>query len=116
MAAYCLFNSNAKFKKHFDDFILRLGLQHVAVVPQLFYFVKYSQLGIRVVKLVDTLLVTGIPSETNSFLTNFNKELSFGTLVSGPGVLKFFGLSILQSEESSSSIHADEKLNSLECF
>lgn len=69
-----------------------------------------------VVKIVDDLWITGIPSEVKKFLTDFNKEFSFGSVVSVPGILKFYGLSIGYLDDKSSSFHADGNLNVLEGF
>lgn len=45
-----------------------------------------SQLVLVVAKIVDDLLITGIPSEVKNFLTDVNKQFSFGALVSGSGI------------------------------
>lgn len=101
-ATYGLVNATTNFQKQSDDIIINLGLQHLGVVPQLFYLIKDSWLVLLVVKIVDVLPINGITSEVKSFLFDFNKEFSFCTVVSGPGVLKFYCLSILQLEDFSS--------------
>lgn len=53
VAEYGVVSANGKLQKNADDIILRRGLQHLDVVPQLFYLVKDSQLVLLVVKSFD---------------------------------------------------------------
>lgn len=62
---------------------------------------KKHQLVLIVVKIVDDLLPTGLPCEAKKFLTAFNDEFSFGTVVCGPEILKFYVVSIIQIEDPS---------------
>lgn len=115
-AAYGLVNANAKFQSQSNDLIRSIGLSHISLVPQLFHLVEKGELVLLVAKSVDDLLIAGVPESTKKFLSRFNSRFSFRTVVSGPGILKFYGLTIEQHEDFSSSIHADDKLNSIECF
>lgn len=109
-------NSNAKFQAQADDLLLSLGLSSVTVVTQLFHLKSSGQLVLLVSKVVDDLLITGVKSYVDDFLVKFDMKFQFGSIVRGPGILKFYGMKIIQNEDFSLSIHADDKLNSLECY
>lgn len=116
LTAVCgLVNLNAKFQTQADDLLLSLGLSCVTVVTQLFYLKSNGNLDLLVAKVVGDLLVTGVTSYVDDFLVNFNKKIQFGSIVRGSGIIKFYGITIVQNEDFSSSIHADDKLDSLEC-
>lgn len=69
-----------------------------------------------VIKIVDDILLTGVDSEMRSFIINYNNKYKLGEVVSGPGNLRFYGLNITQEEDFSVSIHADDKLVSIEPY
>lgn len=66
------------------------------------------------VKIVDGHLMTGEQSEVDLFIDCLNTNSSFGTVVHGPAIFKSYGMTILQAEDCSSTIHADEKRNKIE--
>lgn len=115
-AAYGLVSSNAKFQTQADQFILEICLSHMNVTPQLFYLYRDKNLVLTVAKIVDGLIMTGLKSDVEMFLRRFDERFKLGTIVHGPGVLRFFGMTIEQFDDYASEIHADDKLNSIECF
>ena len=114
-AAYGLVN-NAKWQDQSDSLLQDLGLVQIAVIPQLFYLIKDNKLSLLVAKIVDDLLVTGLPEVVRAFLQKFNMRYKLGTVAHGPGRLRFYGMNIVQEDDFSSYIDADDKLASLETF
>lgn len=51
-----------------------------------------------------------------NFVNNFNDRFKLGGVVHGPSVLRFFGLNIIQDEDCTMTIHADDKLQALEPY
>lgn len=115
-AAYGLVNANAKFQSQADELIMALGLCHMPLIPQLFYLLKNGVIVLVVIKIVDDLLMTGEDASVNDFIERFNKKFELGTVVRGPGSFKFYGISMSQDEDLSSSVNADEKLNLIDSF
>ena len=116
VSAYGLVNSNAKWQHHSDEVMFNIGLQHLSVIAQLFYQMKDGKLALIVIKIVDYLLMTGEKSYMDNFIRQFNDKFQFGTVIHGPGILKFFGLTIIQNTDFSCTVHGDEKLMALEVF
>lgn len=113
-AAYGLVNANAKWQTQSDALLRELGLRQFSAVPQLFYIRTNDATTLLLAKIVDDFLITGVPHTVKNFLRNFNEKFRFGTISSGPGVLRFYGLRITQDDDMSSSIDGDEKLTSIE--
>ena len=113
-AAYGLVNANAKWQTQSDQLIQSLGLTQCPLVPQLFYKLSNGRLSLVVAKIVDDLMVTGEPGEVESFQSGFGKIFKLGTVCSGPGRLRFFGLSVIQAENYSTTVDGDDKLHALE--
>lgn len=68
------------------------------------------------IKNFDNLLMTSEQSDVDILIDRFNAKFSFPTVVHRPGVLKFHAMTILRAENCSSTVHADEKLNTIESF
>lgn len=49
-------------------------------------------------KIVDDLLIAGEQSLTSSIIEKIEHKLHIGTTVHGPGLLRFFGLNIIQND------------------
>lgn len=75
-----------------------------------------GKLVLLVAKVVDDLRTTGVTSYVDEFLVTFNKKFQFGSVVRGLGILKFYGMKIVQNEDILLSTHVDDNLNSLECY
>ena len=69
-----------------------------------------------VCKIVDDFYMTGTDTALRQFINAFNLHFKLGEVVHGPGTLRFFGMNIIQNEDYSISIHADDKLKQLEPF
>lgn len=116
VAAYGLVNSNAKWQHQSDEAFISLGLEHVALVPQLFCLRKDGEVTMLAVKIVDDILLTGTDSSMRLFITEFNKKFTLGEVVHGPNSLRFYGMNLIQESDWSVTIHADDKLQSLEPY
>ena len=77
---------------------------------------KNNQIVLIVAKIVYHLIMTGVKHFVDIFLKKFDDKFKFGSIVHGPGIIKFYGLTIEQFEDMSSTIHSDDKLNAIECF
>ena len=113
-AAYGLVNTNAKWQLQSDKVMTDHGLVQVTQIPQLFYLERAGTLKLLVAKIVDDLLITGTPDETKQFIKVFDSKYKFGSVISGRGHLRFFGLNILQNDDFSSTIDGNEKLEALQ--
>lgn len=113
---YGLVNTNANFQYQWDELFLDLGLRHLAAIPQLFYSVKNGSVVLIVIKIVDDLLITGETNVASKFIECFNRKFKLGTIVKAPGAMKFYGMSIIQLEDFSCTIDADDKLDAIEGF
>lgn len=60
--------------------------------------------------------MSGIKEHVSDFIQKFNARLQLGTVKLGPGYLKSYGMTIVQFQKFSCTIHADKKLNNIECF
>lgn len=69
-----------------------------------------------VAKRVDYLLETGIQNLVDQFLDDFKKRYTIGKVANGTGRLRFYALNIIQEDDNSTHIHADDKLSSLEPY
>ena len=86
-------------------------------MPQLFYAHNTDgELILVAAKIVDDIILTGKPRQTEQFLNAFNDRFKLGSIASGPGHLRFYGLNIIQHSDFSSTVGADDKLNALEAF
>lgn len=90
-AIYGIVNWNAKLQTQAYELILSLGLSSVTVVAQIFHLNKDRKVVLLVAK-VDDLLITGVKSYVEEFLEKFTKKFEFGSVVRGPDVLQFYGL------------------------
>lgn len=113
-AAYGLVNSNAKWQIMSDQVLVDFGLVQCPYIPQLFYKIQDRKLVLLVGKIVDDLLMTGVQEQVSVFIKHFNSKFKFGSVTSGPGKLRFYGLDITQHDDYTSSIKGDEKLTALE--
>lgn len=68
------------------------------------------------IKIVNDILLTGEDDTMRSFIVHFKTTFQLGKVVSGPVELQFFELYLTQKEDRPVTIHADEKLQSLEPF
>lgn len=115
-AAYGLVNANAKWQDQSDTLLHELGLHQLPVVPQLFHIIQNGQLMLLVAKIVDDILVTGVTNEVDKFLAGFDARFELGTVAHGPGSLRFYGMNIVQNEDMTCSIDANDKLSALEPY
>ena len=115
-AAHGLVNANAKWQVQSDELLFDLGLKQCQQVQQLFYRRKNGELVLIVAKIVDDIKVSGEVDFVVQFMKRFNSKFKFGTVASGPGRMRFFGINIEQAEDFTIHTEADEKLNALTEF
>ena len=115
-AVYGLLNSTAKSQVQCDYAILSIGLFQSKYIPQLFYKTNNYRIVLLVSKLVDELMVSGEPEETDSFVRKLFNLFKLGSFAHGSGRIQLFGLTVNLNEDLSSHIYGDDKLNSLESY
>lgn len=115
-AVHGLVNSNATFQTQADDLLLSILLSCVTVVTQVFYLKSNGKLVLLVAAVVDDLLATDVTSYVDDSLVKLNKKFQFGSIVRGPGIIKFYGMKVVRDGDFSSTIHADDKLGPLDCY
>lgn len=91
-----------------------LGLRHVNLIPEQFLKCENGNKILLAMKLVDVMLLTGTDDARCSFIDGFSSNLNHGDIVHSPGVLRFYALNIIQSEDLSVSNHANDRLTSIE--
>ena len=109
-AAYGLLNTNGKWQVQSDRGLLDYGLVQSKHVPQLFFKRESGKLVLIGATVVDDLKDTGAGNRYKALLDMFNSCFKLGTLNSGPGKLRFFGISTIQNEDSTVATDADDKL------
>lgn len=65
-------------------------------------------------KVVDDLMATGETDHLKQFKTRFEANFKLGTVIYGPGHIRFYGLNINQGCNFSSTIDVEDKLKALE--
>lgn len=82
-----------------DDIFRELGLQQCNFMPQLFYGHGTHNRCNVAVKIVNDILITGIPKFVEELLQAFNDRFTLGSIASGPRVLRFYDMNIIQNED-----------------
>lgn len=115
-AAYGLVNANAKWQVLSDSLFCDIGLTQLRHVPQLFYMKQDGLLSAVVVKIVDDILIGGQLDTVDKIVDQVNHKFKLGTIFHGPGLFRYYGLNILQHEDFSAEIDAEDKLSAVEAF
>lgn len=102
--------------KAFCQHFFKLGLQSVVFISQPFYLRQYRELALIVVKAFDDILVGGVFHLAHDLVDRLFKYYVLGTVVSLPGSIKCFGLTIEQDNLSELRISADDELDSIEPY
>lgn len=113
-AAYGLVNASAKFQVQPDKVLIKLGFVPAAPVAQLSLFRRDNSLTAMLAKIVDDMLLSGHSSTTDPLVEAISTPFSLGTVVHGPGKIRYFGLNTLQHEVVSIVINGNDKLHALE--
>lgn len=64
-------------------------------------------------KIGDDILSTGEQDAVNDFIKGLNVNFKFGTLVNGPGNIRFYFIKIVQSWDYTCSFNTDDKIQDL---
>lgn len=94
---------------------MSMVLFHMAVISQLFFQTRHGSVVLVVIKIVDDLLLTEEKDFAEAFSLQFDSTFKFGTVVRGPGRLKFYGISIVQFDDFYSN-NTDDKLFAINAF
>lgn len=63
--------------------------------------------------IADFILVTGEKGAVCKFLVGFDNKLKVGTIEYGTSNIRFYGMKIVQNEDSTCQINSDDKLKAL---
>lgn len=66
-----------------------------------------------VIKVVDDILLTGKSTIVDSIIEKINSRFILGTIVHGPGSIHYYGLNILQHDDYTIEVAAEDKINYL---
>ena len=113
VAAYGLVNSGAKWQHQSDELIINMGFLQSKHIPQLFYLFVDGSLRIILAKIVDDIILTGEDDDTNAFIEHFNSIYELGSVASGPGELRFYGTNVIQLDDFTIEINAEDKMSSI---
>lgn len=109
-----LANANAKSQMQSDKVLLGLGFTPGALVSKMFLIRRKDKLVAILAKTLDDILLAG-PSRTTDAIVEANgMQFSLGTIVHGPGRLRYFGFNITQHDEMSLTVDGNNKLHALE--
>lgn len=107
-------NSAAKWQHQSDEALFKLGLIQSKYIPQLFFkFNNNGEIQMLLAKIVDDIIVAGKDEVTSKLIEDFNSIFELGSVVNGPGEMRFFGTNLVQHEDMSVNINADDKLASI---
>lgn len=92
----------------------KIGLQQMAVIPQLFFKIRSLRLVLLAGKRVDDLFIFCDDALISGFLSKFNADFKLGTIEHEPSAIRFYDLNIFQNVNMSLIVDGDIKLNILE--
>lgn len=69
-----------------------------------------------VIKNVDDILITGPDEEVRQFIFELDDQFELPTITADPGHLQFYGLNVIQNENHTCSIDADDTANAIELY
>lgn len=94
--------------------LLEIGFVPVHMMPQIFVLKMKDKTIAVLAKVVDEILMKGDPLVTDPIIMMINAKFKLGTIIHGPGQIRFFGLNVQQFDDMSICVDADEKLHALE--
>lgn len=108
-ASYGLVHANSKWQHLRDDFLLSIGFEHAALLPQLFVMRRNGSLVAVGAKIVDDIILCGLVEVLLGVIDRINRHFTLGTLVHGPGSLRYFRLNLSQRSDMSVTVYGDDK-------
>lgn len=113
-ASYGLVNPNEKWQVVSDQARHDFGFSSVAVLPQLFYLNNNSgKVTPALVKVVYDFLICGETDVVDNTIRSISEVFTLGTIIHGPGLLRYFGLNVVQHDYYTITIDSDDKLNGI---
>lgn len=76
----------------------KIGIIHGKQIPKRLYIHKNGRLILIAAKAVDEIKGTGRECHINRFVGEFNKRFKRGTVVNGPGKMRFFVINVEQAD------------------
>lgn len=71
----------------------------IPLINQILYQNTYLKLSVLCGKVFDNLLSAGRAAYVKTLIEGLNRTFSLGTIVHGPGLLRFLGLNLFQSDD-----------------
>lgn len=99
VAAYGLVNASAKWQDQSDKLPHKFVLIPLAVILELYYMHKPCRLVPIVAKIVEDILIAGVDEVVDRLISDFNERFKLGTVLHGPGKLRFNGMKFNQDEK-----------------
>lgn len=107
-------NSNETWKHQNDAVFVDLGLHQIESISP--HFALFSEMGEVVIlefKIEDDILLPYLDKEIRNFITKFNDTFELGEFVHGPGDLRNYDLHIIQEDDFTVSILANDKIQEI---
>lgn len=96
-----------------DGLFLHIGLVPALLLPRLYIQRHEERVVAMVTKIVDELLLKGVPHIIPDIIVQMADGFTFGTVSQDPGYSVFFGLNIKQADNMSFTIVGDDTLNGI---
>lgn len=106
-AAYCIINANSKWKVEVDELLLNIGFMKAPLMVQLFKLSCNGPSVALLAKVVDDILLDGIPATTNAIIKHINDLFNLRSICNGPGFRLFCSLTNSEFDDISTSIDVD---------
>lgn len=114
-AAYVL-NPNAKWRVPSDALMFNTFFNVHRSYHNSFSTKKKGCVVKMLAKLVDNLHFPGFFAMTTTTIDLIEKRFELGAVPHGPGLMRFFGLSLEQKEDMTIITNADDKVNAMESY
>lgn len=97
-----------------DKVITRLyeiGLTQCRQIPQMFYIHEEKRIVLMAEEIVDDIKIARTDYHTSRFIKMFNESFKLGTVVQGPGMMRFFGINKEQADDFTIKPDVEDKFN-----
>lgn len=106
-AAYRLIISNIKRQHLSDDRLLNIAFAPTAPLLQLLVMRRWHNFVSLAAKIIAYILLCGLDHVVPSVMAQIDARCTLGTIVHGPGHLRYFGLNLNQRDDMASSVDGD---------
>lgn len=105
--AYGLFESGRLWQLCIEEWLNRYGFDTIPGLPQFFVLRNNACIVLLLVKVVDDLLLTGLPHQLERFYSNICKRFKVGRFITGKKFI-FYRLHIVQTDDKSVTVSMEE--------